>query len=161
MQYMQYISKHPEATATLARAIGTRLAAGMVFALKGDLGAGKTLFTQALLYPLGITGVSSPTFQLMHLYQGSLGVQHFDLYRIEREEELEEIGFSEAVEDDTQVTIIEWPDAYMDDLPEDYILVEIKRSSNGEAERVFHFTLVGTRWRNFFEEVACIAASCH
>lgn len=157
---MQYISRRPEDTAALARAIGTRLVGGIVFALKGDLGAGKTLFTQHLLYPLGITGVNSPTFQLMNVYQGSLGVQHFDLYRIEREEELEEIGFSEAVEDTAQVTIVEWPDAYADCLPEDYVLVELNRTTNGENEREITFSLVGQRWQKFFEEVECIVASC-
>ncbi|BEU88261.1 tRNA (adenosine(37)-N6)-threonylcarbamoyltransferase complex ATPase subunit type 1 TsaE [Selenomonas sp. TAMA-11512] len=158
---MQYRSTSPEETAALARAIGTRLTGGLVLALKGDLGAGKTLFTQNLLLPLGITGVNSPTFCLMNVYQGSLDVQHFDLYRIAHEEELEGIGFGESLENDAAVTIVEWPDAYMDWLPDDYILVELERLDDAEDQRQITFTLVGCRWEKFFEEVGLIVGSCH
>ena len=86
------ITHAPQETAALAERLGAVAEAGTVLCLVGDLGAGKTLFTQGFTRGLGVTGeVTSPTFALMNQYNGRLPVSHFDLYRLEREEELDEI----------------------------------------------------------------------
>ena len=93
------VTRSPEETAALAERLGAAVEAGTVLCLVGDLGAGKTLFTQGFARGLGVTGeVTSPTFALMNQYRGRLTVTHFDLYRLEREEELDEIGFYEFAE---------------------------------------------------------------
>jgi tRNA threonylcarbamoyladenosine biosynthesis protein TsaE len=95
-----------EAARTLARL----LKAGDVVALSGDLGAGKTTFARALVAALqGGDAVTSPTFTFWHRYAGSPPVNHLDLYRIEREAELLELGLEEAFDGDS-IVLMEWPE---------------------------------------------------
>lgn len=99
---------------------------GSVIALKGDLGVGKTAFSKAFIGALGCDEpVTSPTFNIVQLYETAKGqVWHFDLYRIEKEIELEEIGLHDALEGG--ITIIEWPeiaDHYIKKTP--LLLIEI------------------------------------
>ena len=91
----KFKSDAPARTAELARRLAGVLRPGTVICLDGDLGAGKTLFVQNLAASLGVQGeVTSPTFNLMNLYEdGRLPLVHFDLYRLEQEYELDEIGF--------------------------------------------------------------------
>ena len=82
----------PEETAHLAELVGQKIREGTVLCLEGDLGAGKTLFVQSLAHTLGVEGeVTSPTFNLMNVYEGICPIYHFDLYRLETEEELEDM----------------------------------------------------------------------
>jgi tRNA threonylcarbamoyladenosine biosynthesis protein TsaE len=111
----------PEAT----RALGARLAAalgpGDVVALDGDLGAGKTQFIKGLCAALGVPPeqVTSPTFTLVHEYEGTDGpIYHIDAYRIERIEELYELGFEDYVYGDG-ICLIEWAERIAPMLPDD------------------------------------------
>ena len=89
-------TKSPAETLQLAQLVGKHIHEGTVLALVGDLGAGKTLFVQGLARTLGVEGeVTSPTFSLMNIYDGICRLYHFDLYRLETEAELEDIGFYE------------------------------------------------------------------
>ena len=131
------VTRSPEETSGLAERLGTEVEAGTVLCLVGDLGAGKTLFTQGFAKGLGVTGeVTSPTFALMNQYCGRLPVTHFDLYRLEREEELDEIGFYEYAEDDRGVVLIEWADKFPDALPEPHIRLEIERGETENERRL-------------------------
>ena len=108
------------------RAAGARLAAvlraGDAIALVGDLGAGKTTFVAGLVDALGAGGAHSPTFALVHRYDGGrLAVWHADLYRIERAAELPELGLDDAVDG---VLIVEWADRF-DVLPRDHLRIEL------------------------------------
>ena len=104
------------------KAVGERLAreiqTGDVLALVGDLGAGKTQFVKGLAEGLGSAAVvTSPTFTLVHEYQGSrLPIYHFDFYRIESLAALRAIGFDEIVFGDG-VSVIEWADRFADAIP--------------------------------------------
>lgn len=102
---------HSEAdTLALARSLGSVLEAGDVIGLEGGLGAGKTTFARGVVYGLGIpegTAVTSPTFALLHHYEGRLPVAHADFYRLGGEAEVEELGVDELVEDGA-VLLVEW-----------------------------------------------------
>ena len=93
------VTHSPEETAHLAGTIGKIIREGTVICLDGELGVGKTLFVRALARTLGVeSDVTSPTFNLMNIYEAACPIVHFDLYRITSEEELEDIGFYEYAE---------------------------------------------------------------
>lgn len=104
-------SESPEATAALGAALGSRLEPGDVVALDGDLGAGKTVFVKGIAAGLGIdpAEVTSPTFTLVHALAGRFRLFHLDLYRIDRPEALEALGWDEAV-GGRGVAVVEWAD---------------------------------------------------
>ena len=97
-------------TVALARSLADVLQAGDLVGLEGGLGAGKTTFTRAAVYGLGVaedTAVTSPTFALLHQYQGRLPIAHADFYRLADEVELEELGVDELL-DEGAVLFVEW-----------------------------------------------------
>ena len=121
----------PEETAHLAELVGQKIREGTVLCLEGDLGAGKTLFVQSLAHTLGVEGeVTSPTFNLMNVYEGICPIYHFDLYRLETEEELEDIGFDEYAGGDG-VTLIEWAELFSEQLPEEYLQITLRLDGAG------------------------------
>lgn len=137
-------------TKAVAAALAMVVGPGDVIALDGDLGAGKTQFTQGFAEELDIEGpVTSPTFNLVISYDdGCLPLYHFDLYRLEDPSELEDIDFYGIVEGDG-VSCIEWASKFPDDMPEDrlevYIEVTgqdsrlIKARAQGDACRLLDF----------------------
>ncbi|MCL2078632.1 MAG: tRNA (adenosine(37)-N6)-threonylcarbamoyltransferase complex ATPase subunit type 1 TsaE [Oscillospiraceae bacterium] len=89
---------------------GRRLTSGSVVALYGGLGAGKTVFTRGLAMGLGISDfVSSPTFTIVNEYPGNIPLFHFDMYRLENDEELFDIGWDDYL-DRGGVCVVEWAD---------------------------------------------------
>ena len=113
-------------TYDLGYEMGLKAQPGEVITLIGDLGVGKTVFTQGFAAGLGIKGpVCSPTFTIVQVYdEGRLMFYHFDVYRIGDESEMEEIGYEEYVYGDG-VSLIEWADLIEDILPDRYTRVEI------------------------------------
>lgn len=116
---MQAETFSAEETFTLGAEIGKNAKPGDVYTLTGDLGVGKTVFTQGVANGLGIIEpVNSPTFTIVQIYEeGRLPFYHFDVYRIGDIEEMEEIGYEDYVYGDG-VTMIEWADLIRDILPE-------------------------------------------
>ena len=137
------VSESPEATWSVGEFVGKRLKAGMVLCLTGDLGAGKTLFTKGVAAGLGVKAdVTSPSFTLMNLYDGRLPVVHFDLYRLDDEGDLDEIGFYEYTDEPVGVAIIEWADKFPEALPPHHLSVVLSPGKNLE-ERRLSFTARG------------------
>lgn len=132
---MKYISHSTEETESIAAEIADAITPPRVIFLKGDLGAGKTAFTRGFARAFGIDGgVSSPTFTLMHRYDGSAVINHYDLYRLTDFDELLDIGFEEAIENG--ISLIEWPDDFMEFMPPDRIVIEISRTGGSTDERI-------------------------
>lgn len=112
----KHVSRNAEETFALGKSFASSLNAGDIVALHGGLGAGKTVFVKGVAAGLGIEDtVSSPTFSLLKEYNGRLPLAHFDLYRIEDEDELVHIGFYDHL-GDGRVCVIEWAE-HASDLP--------------------------------------------
>ncbi len=106
---MEKITKSVNETYDVANLIATKLSGGEILLLSGDLGAGKTTFTKGLALALGVDDViTSPTFTIMKEYYGRLKLYHFDMYRLESEDEVYELGFEEYLADKDGVAVIEW-----------------------------------------------------
>lgn len=112
-------SKSPEDTFQIGMRLGKLAEAGEVYTLTGDLGVGKTVFTQGFAKGLGIEEpVNSPTFTILQIYEGGrLPLYHFDVYRIGSVEEMEETGFEEYIMGEG-ISLIEWADLIKEILPE-------------------------------------------
>lgn len=119
-----------EETYNIGEQLAREASPGDVFCLVGDLGVGKTVFSQGFAHGLGITEpVSSPTFTIVQVYEeGRLPFYHFDVYRIAEEEELEEIGFEEMI-DGAGVSLIEWANLLSYTLPQRYKTIEIQKDT--------------------------------
>lgn len=130
-----------EETFALAEGIAKELKAGSVVCLSGELGAGKTVFAKGLCSGLGVAdNVNSPTFTIVNEYDGRLKVFHFDMYRIEDEYELVEIGYDEYLSSGG-VCIIEWPSNISNSLPKKRLDINIKRMlSGGDDVRIIEIT---------------------
>lgn len=129
MQMIEYETFSPEETFAIGERLGQQAKPGQVLALTGDLGVGKTLFTQGLAKGLGIDGpVSSPTFTIVQVYEnGRLPFYHFDVYRIADPEEMDEIGFDDYVYGEG-ICLIEWAELIEDILPENCIRITIEKN---------------------------------
>jgi len=125
---MIYDSLSFEDTFELGKRIGKEAKAGSVYTLVGDLGVGKTVFTQGFANGLNITEpVNSPTFTIVQVYEeGRLPFYHFDVYRIGDSEEMYEVGFEEYIYGEG-VSLIEWANLIEDILPKHYISVLIEK----------------------------------
>lgn len=112
-------TRSPEQTFQIGVDLAKKAVPGQVFTLTGDLGVGKTVFTQGFAHGLGITEpVNSPTFTIVQVYEsGRLPFYHFDVYRIGDVEEMDEVGFDEYVMGEG-VSLIEWANLIEEILPE-------------------------------------------
>lgn len=112
-----------EETAAFAKKLAPKLSAGDVIALKGELGAGKTTFCRYLISSIfgKETSVTSPTFQLLQIYNN---IYHYDLYRLKHPEEIYELAIEDAL-NGKNIVIIEWPEIIMQILPKKFIEIEI------------------------------------
>ena len=154
----EFISHSQLETEALGRKLAEKLPGGAVVAMYGDLGAGKTQFVQAVASGLGVAeSVVSPTFNIMIAYQGeSLELDHFDLYRLDSEDQLEDIGYWETLEAGG-VCFIEWGSKFPQCLPEDHLRVCIE--CTGPASRRLTCSACGPRARVLLEDWASQADS--
>ena len=124
----QVESHGPGETFALGEEVGKNAKPGEVYTLIGDLGVGKTVFTQGLAKGLGIEEyVNSPTFTILQIYEGGrMPLYHFDVYRIGDVEEMEEIGYEDCFYGEG-ICLIEWANLVEEILPEEYIQVTIEK----------------------------------
>lgn len=132
---MKIVTHSPEETIKAAEKLGGLLRAGDMIAYKGGLGAGKTTFTRGLAIGLGLgDNVTSPTFALVNEYRGErLTLYHFDMYRIESEDDLESTGFYDYPFEEN-VAAVEWSENIAEFLPENTIYITINRINELERE---------------------------
>ena len=125
---MVYESESAKETFLLGRRIGQEAKPGQIYTLTGDLGTGKTVFTQGVADGLGITEpVNSPTFTIIQIYEsGRLPFYHFDVYRIADVEEMEEIGYEDCFYGEG-ICLIEWAELIGEILPKDCISIRIEK----------------------------------
>ncbi|HEU0034594.1 MAG TPA: tRNA (adenosine(37)-N6)-threonylcarbamoyltransferase complex ATPase subunit type 1 TsaE [Kofleriaceae bacterium] len=122
-----------DATRRAGRILAGLVRGGDAIALVGDLGAGKTTLVGGLVEALGNGVASSPTFALVHEYPGpALVVWHVDLYRIEREAELVELGLDDMLGDRRGVCVVEWADRYAV-MPADHLRLELAHDAAGRT----------------------------
>ena len=146
------VTHSPEETAHLAGTIGKIIREGTVICLDGELGVGKTLFVPALARTLGVeSDVTSPTFNLMNIYEAACPIVHFDLYRIASEEELEDIGFFEYAEATEGIVLIEWAEKFPNAIPADHLSVRI--DALDAEKRKFTFIAAGEKSEALLEEL--------
>ncbi len=133
-------------TRKLASALAAVAQPGDLLVLAGDLGAGKTAFTQGFGRGLDVTEpITSPTFTLAQQYEGRLVVHHLDVYRLDQLAEVADLGLSELL-DDGGVTLIEWGDAILPVLGSDYLEVRLTFTDGSDDERRLVLRPVGRSW---------------
>lgn len=138
-------TKSVDDTRALATEVAGLVRPGDLLLLAGDLGAGKTSFVQGFGRALGVEEpITSPTFVLVHAYEGLLPVTHVDVYRLEHLQELVDLGVAELL-DGGGVTLIEWGDAVLPALPSDFLEVRLELGQDDD-ERVVGLRPVGTAW---------------
>ena len=122
-------TRSPEETFQVGKSLGEKAYPGQVITLTGDLGVGKTVFTQGLAKGLGIEEpVNSPTFTIVQVYEGGrLPFYHFDVYRIGDVSEMDEIGYEDYFYGNG-ICFIEWADLIEDILPEHYTEIRIEKN---------------------------------
>lgn len=126
-----------EETKKLAREYASGLRGGDIIVLSGNLGTGKTFFIREAAAYFDVSAVSSPTFALVNEYEGKTKIYHFDFYRINRIEELYDIGFEDYLNDDEAVIFIEWGNLFQDILPKKR--KEIYITAENDKQRIFEF----------------------
>ena len=133
---VELISHSEDETKQLAMKIASKLNIGDVLVLTGDLGSGKTKFTEGILDYFGFSGeISSPTFTIVNEHTSDkINVYHFDVYRLEDSDEFLAIGGDEYFE--KGISIIEWGEIIEDVLPSDAIKIEFSRDLEHENERI-------------------------
>ena len=132
-----HISNSEEETKQIAYEFADFITEGMIIILNGNLGAGKTLFIQSVLKKFQIGEVNSPTFSIVNEYSGIKKFFHFDFYRINKKNELYDIGIEDYFNDSQSIIFIEWGNLFEDILPKKRI--EINILYDDFDTRIFNF----------------------
>jgi tRNA threonylcarbamoyladenosine biosynthesis protein TsaE len=151
MKSLELISHSPQETLKLGTDLGRLAQAGDIFLLSGPLGAGKTCFTQGVARGLGSDEYAlSPTFVLMREIKGRIPLYHIDLYRLDRMEEIADLGLDDYLYGHG-LTVIEWAEKGFGVLPAEHLLVKIDFLS--DDERCFEFIPGGKHYQKLLENL--------
>ena len=139
-------SKSENDTLSFAKKFASKLNKKDVRVLSGDLGSGKTKFTEGILSFFGLENeISSPTFTIVNEYsKDDIKIYHFDVYRLEDSSEFYEIGGDEYYENG--ICIIEWGEIIEDALPNDYIKIDFSRNLDDENSRTLNIQSIGSKY---------------
>ena len=139
-------SKSENDTLSFAKKFASKLNKKDVIVLTGDLGSGKTKFTEGILSFFGLENeISSPTFTIVNEYsKDDIKIYHFDVYRLEDSSEFYEIGGDEYYENG--ICIIEWGEIIEDALPNDYIKIDFSRNLDDENSRTLNIQSIGSKY---------------
>ncbi|MBQ3408035.1 MAG: tRNA (adenosine(37)-N6)-threonylcarbamoyltransferase complex ATPase subunit type 1 TsaE [Clostridia bacterium] len=146
-----FISKSEEDTLVFAKDLASKLKKTDIVILTGELGSGKTKFTEGFLSFFGLEKeISSPTFTIVNEYNASngLNIYHFDVYRLSDIEEFYSIGGEEYFENG--ICIIEWGEIISEALPKDYIHITFEKNSEDENQRLLKIETFGEKYNNLF-----------
>ncbi|MDR2658440.1 MAG: tRNA (adenosine(37)-N6)-threonylcarbamoyltransferase complex ATPase subunit type 1 TsaE [Spirochaetaceae bacterium] len=129
-----FITNSYDETFELGAELGRFLEKGGVVALEGALGAGKTCFCAGICHALGVKeAVTSPSYTIIHEYEGVLPVYHIDAYRLSGAEDFENLGGGEALESGG-LSLVEWSERIISSLPPDIVRIKIKITDDGKRE---------------------------
>lgn len=138
MEKKIYLTNSDEDTRNLASKLTSEFIGGDVLLLFGPMGSGKTTFTQGIAHVLGISRLTSPTYVILNQYslenRGSIKtLNHFDLYRLESEDQLKSVNFEEIISDPESLSIVEWPEK-LSKLPVSYYQIRIESLSVNQRQ---------------------------
>lgn len=139
-------------TEALAKVIGSSAHAGDIIILSGDLGAGKTTMTKGIALGLGIDRmIKSPTYTIIREYQsGRIPLYHMDVYRVAGQ--TEDLGLEEYFEGDG-LSVVEWGQLLAEDIPEQYLAIDLEKDSEVEDKRVITLQGVGQSGKAFLDRI--------
>ena len=156
------LSTYEAYTQRLGYCLGACLAVGDVVLLRGEMGAGKSVLTRAAARGMGIEGpVPSPTFTILNVHEGSrMKLYHFDLYRLEGEDALYEMGLDEFIPAKDGASLIEWPQMAEEAMPEDALSIELFYAQDGMAREI-RLTPMGAFSQARIDEILKMMEDCH
>jgi tRNA threonylcarbamoyladenosine biosynthesis protein TsaE len=151
------VTRAVDDTRALAEAVAGLSRPGDLVLLAGDMGAGKTAFTQGFGRGLGVTErITSPTFTLVHVYEGRVPIHHLDVYRLEQLSEVLDLGLAEIL-DGEGIVLVEWGDAILPVLPHDFLEVRLTFGP-GDDDRRLVIRAVGPTWSPRLDAVAGVVS---
>ena len=153
MENYIYNSKSENDTKKLAIKMASMLKKGDWIVLCGELGSGKTKFTEGFLTYFGLENeISSPTFTIVNEYKkDDINIYHFDVYRLEDSSEFYAIGGDEYFENG--ICLIEWGELIEDALPNEYIKIDFSRDDSNENERILNIQSIGNKYNNIIDSL--------
>ncbi len=151
MSHFEFISKNEADTKNFAKSLAASLEKQDTIVLTGELGSGKTKFTEGILSYFGLENeISSPTFTIVNEYQkNGSKIFHFDVYRLEDVTEFYEIGGEEYFENG--ICLIEWGELIEEALPKGYLHITFEKGENNENIRILKVDTTLKRWEDYFE----------
>jgi len=146
----KYVSNSENDTRNFAKDLASKLNMGDIIVLTGELGAGKTKFTEGFLSYFDLQDeISSPTFTIVNEYiSKDIKIAHFDVYRLEDSDEFFAIGGEEYF--NNNICIIEWGEIIENILPSDYIKISFEKNSDNENTRILNIQTYGNKFDNIF-----------
>ncbi len=149
-----FVSKSEHDTTEFAKLLASKMSVGDTIVLTGELGSGKTKFTEGFLEHFGLQDeISSPTFTIVNEYHSAnnVNIYHFDVYRLSDTDEFYAIGGEEYFENG--ICLIEWGEIIKDALPKNYIHITIQKDDLNENYRIFNINSIGEKYKTLVENL--------